>query len=149
MKKKTMVIAGGVLAVALAAGLITNFVMDENRVETKTIGATSYQVAVYDVDTGKIDKEDTEHILSDMITVDGLTIKMSEDSNVEYTLHWFNEDKDYLSSSEAQTDDWAGTVPTDAKYVRIEIDPVKDEDGVVSLFELPGYVAQLEVTVNK
>lgn len=149
MKKKTMVIAGGVLAVALAAGLITNFVMDENRVETKTIGATSYQVAVYDIDTGKIDKADTEHILSDLITVDGLSIKTSEDSNIEYTLHWFNEDKDYLSSSEAQTDDWAGTVPTDAKYVRIEIDPVKDEDGVVSLFELPGYVAQLEVTVNK
>lgn len=149
MKKKSMVIAGGVLAVALAAGLITNFVMDEKRVETKTIGATSYQVAVYDVDTGKIDKEDIEHILSDMITVDGLTIKTSEDSNVEYTLHWFNEDKDYLSSSEAQTDDWAGTVPENAKYVRIEIDPVKDEDGVVSLFELPGYVAQLEVTVNK
>lgn len=149
MKKKTMVIAGGVLAVALAAGLITNFVMDENRVETKTIGATSYQVAVYDIDTGKIDKADTEHILSDLITVDGLSIKTSEDSNINYTLHWFNEDKDYLSSSEALADDFAGNVPDGAKFVRIEIDPVKDEDGVVSLFELPGYVAQLEVTVNK
>ena len=36
-----------------------------------------------------------------------------------------------------------------AEYGRVEIDPVKDEDCVVSAFELPGYVRQLEVTVNK
>lgn len=149
MTKKKMAIVGGVLAAALTGGLVANFVMDENRVDTKTIGATSYQIAMFDTETGKIDKEDDAHILSDLITTDGLTIKTSEDSNVEYVLHFFNEDKDYISTSDVQTDDWAGTIADGAEYVRVEIDPVKDEDGVVSAFELPGYVRQLEVTVNK
>ena len=149
MKKKTYGIIGAVVAAVLAGGLVANFVADENRVDTKTIGATSYQIAMFDTETGKIDKEDDAHILSNLITTDGLTITTSEDSDVEYVLHWFNEDKDYISSSEAQTGDWTGSVVSGAEYVRIEIDPVKDEDGKVSLWELPGYVAQLEVTVNK
>ncbi len=149
MTKKTMAIVGGVLAAALTGGLIANFVMDEKRVDTKTIGATSYQIAVFDTETGKIDKEDDAHILSDLITIDGLTITTSEDSNVEYVLHFFNEDKDYIETSDVQTDDWDDAIPDGAEYVRVQIDPVKDEDGVVSAFELPGYVRQLEVTVNK
>lgn len=149
MKKKTLGIVGGVIALALAGGLVANFALDESRVDTKTIGVTSYQIAAFDTGTQKIDKEDDAHILSDLIATDGLTITTSEDSNVEYVLHWFNEDKDYISTSEAQTGDWTGSVASGAEYVRIEIDPVRDEDGVVSLLELPGYVAQLEVTVNK
>lgn len=149
MKKKLKTLLSTVFAVVLGGGLIVNFAMDNDRAETKTIGASAYQIATFDMETKKVDKSDDAHILSNYITTDGLTIVTSEEFNVEYTLHWFDEDKGYLSSSAVQKGDWNGSPVLNAEFVRIEIDPVKDDDGIVTLFELPGYVAQLEVTVNK
>lgn len=149
MKKKTKTIFSTAFAVVLAGGLIANFVFDAKAKDTKTIGVTSYQIAAFNPTTSKVDKEDDGHILSDYFLCEGLTIKTSEDFNIEYKILWFNEDKEYVSASSVLMDDWSGDIPSTAEYARIEIDPVKDEDGTVSIFELPGYVAQLEVTVNK
>lgn len=149
MKKKTKTILSTAFAVVLAGGLIANFVFDAKEKDTKTIGVTSYQIASFNTSTGKVDKEDDGHILSDYFLCEGLSIKTSEDFNVEYKIYWFDEDKGYKSTSSTFMGDWTDEVPAGIKYARIEIDPVKDEDGTVSIFELPGYVAQLEVTVNK
>ena len=148
MKKKVRYIIAGIVAAALAAGLIANFAMDFDREETKTIGFSAYQAASV-LEDGKIDKELKENVTSNLITTNGLKITVAEDAAVSYRVHWYDEMKGYLSASGPFTGDFTGTIPDGAKYCRIEITPTSDEDGVVSTFEIPGYVALLEVTVNK
>lgn len=148
MKRKTLGIIALLCGLGLSGGLITNFVMDENRVPTRTLGAGAFQVAVVRTD-GTLDKEDKSKIVSDLTTVDGMEVVLKEDATITYVLHWFNEDKELLSSTDKQTDDFEGEAVEGAKYFRAEITPVGDEDGEVSIFELPGYALQLEITVNK
>ena len=148
MKKKTMAILAFGCGLVLAGGLATNFVLDESRVPTKTFNSSSYQVAALS-DKGTIDKEDDTKIVSSFGNVDGMAITYGEGATIEYRLGWFDEDGKYLSATETLTGDWAGEAPEDAVKFRVEINPVGDEDGKVTVFELPGYVSQIEVTFNK
>lgn len=148
MKKKTAAIIATVVGVALTGGLVANFALDESRVPTKTFGSSAYQVAALS-STGTLDKEDNTKIVSSFGNVDGMEISYGEGATIEYRLGWYDEDNKYLSATETMTGDWAGEAPEDAVKFRVEITPVGDEDGEVSVFELPGYVSQIEVTFNK
>lgn len=136
------------IVIALTAAVITLFVKLDRQTETTRLGAELYQIGGVAED-GTVDgSDDTSIVLRNAVTVDGLKIELAEDAEVTYTLHFYDADGEYLSSSAAQTTDWNGSVPGTADTVRVEITPTADDDGV-SLLELPGYAAQLTVTVNK
>ena len=140
-------IVGGVAAVAIAlsAGALAKVSSMET---TKDIGFTNYSIGIVDTD-GSFDKTVRQAVVSDYITVEGLTVAIAEEASVTVDLHFYDEDKEFLSSMEAVAEFTSESeLPEGAKYVRVEITPTEDEDGV-SLFELPGYVSQVDVVVAK
>lgn len=115
---------------------------------TETIGVSAWKVAGVTTD-GKLDKENESHITTDLISADGLKIEVDEDANVKFIVHYYDASKNYLSESKTGelTSDYTSSV--EAKYARVELNPITDEDGEVTIFELPGYAALIEITVNK
>lgn len=136
-----------VIAVVVSAGA---FVKVSRLESTKEIGNGAFQVAAVAED-GKIDKEDDEHITSDLIKADGLKIELSEDAKISYEIHWYDENKVWKSSTGTLTGDFDGDIPEGVKYARIEITPVDgaDDDGTISWFEMQDFLGQMTVTVNK
>lgn len=140
------VVAGvATVAIALSAGALAKVSSMET---TKDIGFTNYSVGIIEED-GSFDKSVKQAVVSDYLSVEGFNITTLEDATVTVDLHFFNEDKEFLSTLETVEEFTSESeLPEGAKYVRVEITPTEDEDGV-SIFELPGYVAQVEVVVAK
>lgn len=140
-------VVGGVAAVAIAlsAGALAKISSMET---TKDIGFTNYGVGVIESD-GSFDETVKQAVVSKYITTEGLTVTVEEDAPVTVELHFYNEDREYLSSLELVEEFTSeSTMPEGAEYVRVEITPTEDEDGV-SIFELPGYVSHVDVVVAK
>jgi hypothetical protein len=135
----------GVLLIATVVGLCVKL----NKVDTtKTISKYSYEVGIIN-DLGKEKTSDGSIRSKDFITVDGLAVVLSDDANITYRLYFYDEDEKFISSTQELSADFNGTVPSSAKYAKLVITPVEDEDGKVSFLEVYSYASQLTVTVNK
>lgn len=145
---KTVAVAGlATIAVAMSASSLVAVTRQEKTVD---IGWTNYQVAGV-TEAGKIDTSIKETITSDLINAKGLTVDFDEDANLSIVVHYYDEDKQYLSEamSSAYTDDFDATVPDGAEYARLVITPKSDEDGEISYAEMLKYVGQFTATVDK
>ena len=136
----------------LSIGLIAVGVKVSNNDTTKTLQNNLFTFEIGAIDeSGEYLKDTSSAVMKDFITTNGLQIEIKEDANVTYTLHFYNEDKEYISSSSELTDNFDGSIenaiPDGAEFVKIEVTPLNDAE--VSLFEINGYVGQLVVTVNK
>lgn len=98
-------------------------------------------------DNGDFVKNTASIVSKDFVSTDGLTIKLQENADVSYKVYFFDTDKAFVSATEAQSADFAGTIPENAKFAKIVITPLHDAE--VSIFEMSGYAKQLTVTVNK
>lgn len=135
-----------VLLVALISGVTYAIVRVVQKDETKEISSLAYKIGALD-DNGAFMKNTASIVSKDFISSDGLTIKLQENAEVSYKVYFFDADKAFVSASEAQSADYAGTIPENAKYAKIVITPLHDAE--VSIFEMSGYAKQLTVTVNK
>ena len=135
-----------VLLVALIGGVTYAIVRVVHKDETKEISSLAYKIGALD-DNGAFMKNTASIVSKDFIFSDGLTIKLQENAEVSYKVFFYDTDKAFVSASEAQSADYAGTIPENAKYVKIVITPLHDAE--VSIFEMSGYAKQLTVTVNK
>ena len=117
---------------------------------TDTIGVFGYAIGKVD-DSGRI-VESRESIYSkELNSVAGLEIKVEADrSIVTYQLAFYDEDKEYVSTTESYAGDFDGVIPENAEYFRIIITPnqVDDEDVKISIFNINKYAKQLTVTYN-
>ncbi len=145
------IITTGLIAI-LSVGLIAVGVKVSNNDTTKTLNNNlfTYEIGVLD-DNGDYLKDTSSVVMKDFASVDGLQIALKDDATVTYTVHFFNEDKEYISSTENLSVDFDGSatnaIPEGAEFFKIEVKPTNDAE--VSLFEINGYVGQLVVTVNK
>lgn len=135
-----------VLLVALICGVTYAIVRVVQKDETKEISSLAYKIGALD-DNGAFMKNTASIVSKDFISSDGLTIKLQENAEVSYKVFFYDADKAFVSASEAQSADYAGTIPENAKYAKIVITPLHDAE--VSIFEMSGYAKQLTVTVNK
>jgi hypothetical protein len=132
-----------ILLVGTIIGLVVHF---NNTTVTEKMTSTSYSICGL-TDKGA-EKESKATLVSDYISTDGLTIEVADDAEVEYKVYYYTEDKEFISSSEFLSVDLDTTsIPTNAKYARILIDPTDDD--VISILEKSGYVGQLTVTYKK
>lgn len=97
-------------------------------------------------DNGDFVKNTASIVSKDFVSTDGLTIKLQENADVSYKVYFFDTDKAFVSATEAQSADFAGTIPENAKFAKIVITPLHDAE--VSIFEMSGYAKQLTVTVT-
>ena len=135
-----------VLLVALIGGVTYAIVRVVQKDETREISSLAYKIGALD-DNGAFMKNTASIVSKDFISSNGLTIKLQENSEVSYKVFFYDVDKAFVSASEVQSADYAGTIPENAKYAKIVITPLHDAE--VSIFEMSGYAKQLTVTVNK
>ena len=136
-----------VIAIGMSAGTLARVLRNE---ETKTISTFSFERGTVKED-GTIDDESKNAIISELITVDGLTVKLDKEAEVDYKLHYYNEKKEYIESTTALSTNFSSTdtiVPETAEWVCVEIIPESDLDGI-DLLEFWDYVGQITVKVNK
>lgn len=135
-----------VLLVALIGGVTYAIVRVAQKEDTKEISSLAYKIGALD-DNGDFVKNTASIVSKDFVSTDGLTIKLQENADVSYKVYFFDTDKAFVSATEAQSADYVGTIPENAKFSKIVITPLHDAE--VSIFEMSGYAKQLTVTVNK
>ncbi len=146
-KSNKVMLAVLCIAVIVLVGTVTVLAIQLNRTTTATLFGTAYAVGTLD-DNGKVAESKENIYTKDLISVDGLKITVKEKADVQYKLYFYDADKAFVSASEEWlTADFEGTIPDTAKYVRVVIDPIEDNE--VSVFEVLGYANQLTVTYNK
>lgn len=121
-----------------------------SRVETtKEIGLGSWNIATV-TSEGVLDKTAKGNIVTDLIKVEGLEVDWDEEANGTFIVHFYDADKKYQSSKTTGelSADYVCNVEG-AEWARVEVLPGADEDGEVSIFELPGYAAMVTITVAK
>lgn len=135
-KSNKVMLAVFCIAVIVLAGTVTVLAIQLNRTTTATLFGTAYAVGTLD-DNGKV-AESKENIYTKyLISVDGLKITIKEKADVQYKLYFYDADKAFVSASEEWlTADFEGTIPETAKYVRVVIDPIEDNE--VSVLEVFG-----------
>ena len=114
-----------------------------NNEKTKTLGSNifTYSIGLLD-ESGEYKKGTSSIYTKDYYSVDGLTIELKEDADVTYKVFFFDEDKDFVSSTTDFTE-----IPESAEYFKIVITPTNDAE--VSLSEVNSYAKQLVVTIDK
>ena len=144
-KKKMWLVTGlACLGIALGGGALIRQVSHE---KTKELPSYSYSIGAVTND-GEFDKKDKQSITSEELKVNDLvSIELVEDAEVWVYVHWYDDDGDFISTSNATN----GTpeAPEGAKTFRVEIEPTDDDDGEVSVFEKGGYAKQVTVTLKK
>ena len=143
----------GLIAI-LSIGLIAVGVKVSNNEKTKTIDSSAWTYEIGAIDSnGDYLRDTSSTVMKDFVTTDGLKIDIQDDATVKYSVHFYNEDQEYLGTMENITEDFEfSALPTDsefvnAEFVKVEVTPTNDAE--VSFFEINSYVGQLSIVVNK
>ena len=146
MKKFVTFLAFALIGV-LSLGLITVSNRVESSIKTRDLTVIEYEIGGLG-ESGKATDTTESIVTRDFINVSGLTVTVGEDSNVEYQLFFYTDEKDFISSTDVLSTDFASTsVVSNAKYFKIVITPTKDAE--VGILEVSKYAKSLTVTVNK
>ena len=150
-KGKLAVIIVSICSLLLTSVIaVIGFVKDNTTpIDTKTLTASTFTYEVGGVDEeGEFVKDTSTCITKKFITTDGLEIEICKNPTITYTVHFYDEDNEYISSTEALTTDFdSTTIPENAEYVKVSVDPTKDAE--VSTLEISGYAGQLTITYKK
>ena len=152
---KAGIVAGvaAVLAVAALGVSIAANVRVSDKETTQALGSSAFSIGQLDDTTGKLltgESEDKSGLYTaKYYKSENLEIKLKEEATIKYQVNYYDENKEFLSMKEFTTDYVATDAPETAKYVKIEIIPMEDDDDTVSFFEQGGYVGQATITVAK
>jgi hypothetical protein len=138
----------GILLFALVAtclGMALGLAKVNDRLPTKYIDAKDYSIGTLDED-GKFDGDDKAALATkDLITVDGIKVKIADDADITYRLVFFDGDKEFISATiDLDADFDPDDVPDGAKYFKVVI--TSDED--INLAAKIKLAEQLTVSVD-
>lgn len=135
------------LLVALIAIAVVSLGVRLGTSQTYTaLSSEDYVVGTLNAD-GEFAKDGGTIVTEDFIEIDGLKVDLDENSKLSYKLHFFNEDKEFISSTNAWGVDYNGTIPEDAEYFKVSIHPVEDDD--ISQFDILNYTSKISVKYYK
>lgn len=152
---KAGIVAGvaAVLAVAALGVSIAANVRVSDKETTQALGSSAFSIGQLDDTTGKLltgeNADKSGLYTAKYYKSENLEIKLKEDATIKYQVNYYDQDKEFLSVAEFTTDYVETDAPETAKFVKIEIIPMEDDDDTVSLFEQGGYVGQATITVAK
>lgn len=149
-----------VVAALTAAGFAATCAKlnDKQDATTRKLGHGDYVRYLLSDTTGKAGTEEKSAkaglSTKEFLKISGATIELAEDAEIEYQVNFYSANKTFLAVADYDEDTGfsASSLPqgaSSAVYMKIEIIPISDNDGVVSLFEMGGYIDQLEVVVAK
>ena len=147
-KKKTKQLISVIVVIFLAlasVGLITGLTSSE----TKSISSFEFVRGYLDAKTGDFVKSDTMLVTKDPFECQGLSISADFTSNTEFEVYYYREDQSYIGKTTVQTGTYdKGTTFSNAKYARILLRPVLDEEKI-ALWDVYKYASQVSVSVSK
>ena len=153
MKTNKFKIAVMSIGLILVSAVVTALCFGFSKLNTtKTISASAYDIGIIDATTGKYVASEKSIYMEEMQSIDGLTIEVEEDAQVTYKVAYYNEDKVFISMTDALSEDLAtDTIPESASYFRVIITPnaVDGEDVELSVFNASSYAKQITVTYEK
>lgn len=141
LKNGIIVFLSGLVILAVTA---TAFAV--SKIDSYELNSLNYQIASVG-EEGTVETQNKTSLVSSFVEAEGLEITVEEDSKVGYVVHYYDENKEYLSSTGVLDVDYDLTQPEDAKYVRIEIVPTNDN--YISIFEKAEYANQINVNVAR
>lgn len=165
MKRKTKkMLKGlgvGLLVVGLVAGVATGAktLIDKSNEEIKTINPR-FSVGGLDVETGKyVEREDTLYTKT-AFECFGLEISLTFDNDINYQLFFYEDNGDYLSSTEVLDSKFDDSIPLTATHARVMIipqwsnleateDKTIDEQKVINWKNKSSFVKQMTIKVAK
>lgn len=135
-----------VLVVALLMGAVFGLraIFSEEEEDAKKTISLSYSVGELS-DAGKYVEAETAIYTKEAFECQGVRITPDFDNTVTYEVYFYDEDGYFISKSKEMDNIFTGE-PLLAKYARIKITPVEDEN--VSWWEIAKYSGQLKVEVN-
>ena len=131
---------------------VRHFKKDETT-DVKTLVAQDYARYALNDTTGLADEEDLSAISTESFyKLEGLKITIEKDALIKYQVNYYDKDYAFLGVETLEKnfseEDASAAEEIGAVYVKIEIIPLEDEDGVISALEKSGYVKQLTVEVS-
>ena len=131
-------------ALSLSAGAFIRQISSE---KTKELNSYSYTICEV-TEEGNINKDEKTSLVSDKLNASDLvSIEVKEDADVAVYVLWYNEDGDFLKKDVVEGE--IPEAPEGADKVRVEIEPLEDDDGEISVFEKGGYAKLVTVTLKK
>lgn len=139
-----------VLTIALVCGAVFGCIAVVRAIESDTRVVSGIWKRG-ELDEDGLYSESKESIYSKLLKVDGMTVTLDFDATVKYKIFFYDEDEELLASNgttSALTGNFAASsIPTGAKYARIVVTPIDDDN--ISIFEIVKYGGQLTIEVNK
>lgn len=147
-KSIATLVAFGLIAIVLVAfGIKINA---QNK--TVSLDGLSYAVGTINSTNGKINESNYSLYSKKLGKVDGLEIKLKDNASITYKVAFYDEDKEFISISTAQSDDFDNSdIANSAVYFRVVITPneVDEEPVKVTVLNMFKYANMLTVTYNK
>lgn len=142
-----VVCVGAVVGVAAGAKAI----VDYSEQDVKTIHPA---FAIGGLENGLYEETETSIYTKEAFECKGLTIKLDFDHDVTYQVFFYEEDGDFISSTEVLDERYDEEIPTGATHARIEVTPqwtnVEDEDDrKINWFNKIKFANQLNIEVDK
>ena len=141
IKNGVIVFLSGLVILAVTAAAFAFSNVDNFKLDT-----INYQIASVN-EEGAVESSDKSSLVSSLVEVDGLEITVEDNAKASYVVHYYDEEKEFISSTDVLDVDYALEAPENAKYARIEIVPT--DDNYISIFEKSEYASQIKVNVAK
>ena len=119
--------------------------------ETADVGLLGWSVGNVGAD-GKIVESKESIYTRELNLVEGMEITYADEATVKYKVVFYDEDKNYISTTEDISKDYDSTsTPETAKYFRVIVTPrqVDGENVKINSFTAFKYANQLEIVYNK
>lgn len=144
--KKIGLVALGVGAVG-AVGLGAKTAYDYLKNDLMSIHPT-FEVGGLGND-GEYVKDESTLYTKNLFACEGLFATIDFDSDISYQFFYYDINHNFIESSDVYTKGVTADVPLNGAYARVEITPLNDEDGKISLKERVTYPSQLNLKVSK
>ena len=118
----------------------------------KQANLLDYSIGTLSSTTGKYVESNKSIYTKNLLKVEDMKIEVVEDATITYKVAFYDEDKDFVSMSDAQNDDFASAdIPEGAKFFRVVITPnqVDEEDVKITVLNLAKYSNMLKITYSK
>ncbi len=141
IKNAVIIFLSGLVILAVTAAALAF-----SKVDSVDLGTINYQIASVN-EEGAIESADKSSLVSSFVEVQGLEITVEDNAKAGYVVHYYDENKEFISSSDKLDVDYSLEAPETAKFARIEIVP--SDDNYISIFEKAEYANQVNVSIAR
>lgn len=153
--KQTLMQVGAILLIVALVAALFIFLGDKKTDDDYKRVSAKWSVGGID-ETGVFDKNQDTAMTSDFIEIEeGLKFELKENKKVTYTVYFYNESKNLIAESSMTFNDNKTLTLTEinenlegAKYVRVVMTGMAEDDNHIDIFERARYSGYLNIFVT-